>query len=450
MSESEVTVSEENPNLTIQDSLLNLASGLGTGKDNSMHNEWAHSGRNADHVTLSARYREDWLSQKFISIIPQDMTRDWREFKSDDAKDADAEFDVKSLFKEALTWARLYGTSFIILDVADGRNFDKPINWGKLKAGCLKSMHVVDRTRVVASSDVDQNPMSITFGMPTYYNFVGSKDLIHKDRLIRFEGTILPTYERLRNLWYSDSVLIPFMELFDDFHSTQRHVTQMMGEANVDVVSINGLSEILQNSKTTEAMVGRFQTWKQMKGVFGVSIMDQLETYEQKKLNLSGATDVMWKNLEVVAASVGIPATRFLCSSPTGLGSSGHSDVVNYAESLIEKQLSIFAPRLKVVDKLIEAHYGLPEGSMKYTFKCVFPESKGEAEDRMNVKATSLGILADSGIISRDSALQEAKDAGLISQAATVGADPNAQALNSSANGSTNKTTTKAKSSTGK
>lgn len=446
MSEPEIKVSKEVP---AQDSLINLVSGLGTSKDRSMNNTWEHSGRNADHVTLSARYREDWIAQKFINIVPQDMTRDWREFESEDAQDADDEFEIKGLFKEALTWARLYGTAFIVMDIDDGRNFNKPVAWNKINIGCIRSMHVVDRTRIVASSDVDQNPLSVTYGMPTYYNFVGSKDLIHKDRLIRFEGTVLPTYERLRNLWYSDSILIPFMELFDDFHTAQRDVTQMMGEANVDVVSIAGLSEILENSKATEALVTRFQTWKLLKSNFGVSIKDQLEEYEQKKLNLSGATDVLWKLLEVVAASVGIPATRFLCSSPSGLGSSGHSDVVNYAESLIEKQEAIFKPRLKIVDKLLAAHYGLDPKSMKYRFRCVFPESQGEKEDRLNTKATSLGILADSGIISRESALQEAKDADLVSDIATVGQDPNAVKMNSSANGVTNKTTTKAKSSTG-
>jgi phage-related protein (TIGR01555 family) len=239
------------------------------------------------------------------------------------------------------------------------------------------------------------------------------------------------------------------MELFDDFHSAQISVTQMLNESNVDVVSINGLSEILQNSKATEAMIGRFQSWKQIKSVFGVSILDQLETYEQKKLNLSGATDVLWKMLEVVAASVGIPATRFLCSSPSGLGASGHSDVVNYAESLIEKQGDIFVPRLKIIDKLLAAHYEMDYKQMEYKFKCIFPESQGEKADRLNTTATSLGILADSGIVSRESALQEAKDQGIVSKVATVGKDPNAEKMNSSANGSTNKTTTKAKSSTG-
>jgi phage-related protein (TIGR01555 family) len=223
----------------------------------------------------------------------------------------------------------------------------------------------------------------------------------------------------------------------------------MANEAVVDVVKVDGLSEILQNSKATAAMQQRFMDWKQIKSTFGVSILDSLEEYEQKKIQLNGITDLVWRKLELVAASVSIPATRFLSASPTGLGATGHSDVVNYAEMLQQKQKAIYDPRLKKIDFLVARHFGLDESVMEYDWACVFPESEGEKEDRLNVKATSLGILADSGIVSRESALQEAKDAGLVSESATVGQDPNAMQANSSANGTTNKTTTKAKSSTG-
>ena len=437
---------------SIIDGLENLAMGLGTSKDKGSHNTWNHSGRNYDHIALSARYREDWLTQKFISIIPQDMCRDWREFEEQDHEDADGYFEVKALFEEAYRYARLYGTSFIVMDIADGRSQDKPVNEAKLGEGCLRSMHVVDRTRIVAAAAVDQNPISVTYGMPDLYQVVGMNTHIHKSRLIRFEGTELPTFQRLHNLWYSDSVLIPLLDLFDSFHVVEKATTQMSLEASVDVVAINGLSELLQNSRTAAALQQRFLDWKNIKSSFGVSLIDSREEYEQKSMQLNGISDMLWKKLEVVAAAVSIPATRFLSASPQGLSNNGGADIINYAEHIGAKQRAVFDPRLKVVDNLIAKHFGLsqenkgkiPVSPFKYEWRCVFPESNEGKEARLNSRAVSLGILADSGIVSRESALQSAIDIGIVGKDASVGTDPNAQtgtSGNSSSNGVTNKTT---------
>ena len=431
-------MSERNPEVKISeqpivfaslfDGLQNLTTGLGVDKDKASHNKWVHSGRNYDHVTLSARYREDWLAQKVVQILPQDMTRKWREFDSDDAQDADAQMDIRGIFREAYKWARLYGTSFLIIDVADGMPLDKPLNWKRLKPGCIKNFNVVDRTRITVVGDIDQEPMSPTFGLPRTYQFVNSTVPIHRSRIIRFEGTELPIYERQRNLWYSDSILIPLLNIIDNFHTTSAAAAQMVQEANTDVVTVEGLANILQNTSGTNAMLQRFLDWKQIKSVFGVSILDSTEQYEQKKMQLSGVDDLLWSYLKVVAASVGIPATRFLSASPDGMNATGYSDLTNYIELLQGMQVAIFTPRLEVIDRLLAIHYGLPEDSFKYRFCDIFPESLEQQEARHGTSVEYLARLTESGILSRDSALQEAKNKGIIEDSAKVGTDPNKEA----------------------
>lgn len=423
--QSVTLISENKQPKSLYDGLSNLATGLGTAKDKAYHNQWVHGGRNYDHVTLSARYREDWISQKVCQVIPQDLTREWREFVSKSAKEADEDFEVDKLFREAYKWARLYGTSFIVLDIDDGRTTDKPVNWKRLKPNCLRSAYVVDRTRIVAMGVIDQTPMSATFGMPDHYQFVNSPTPIHKDRLIRFEGTELPIYERQRNLWYSDSVLIPLMDQIDNFHTTSSAAAQMVQEANTDVIQVEGLANILENDQGTAAMLQRFSDWKQIKSVFGVSILDATETFDQKKIQLSGVKDLIWEYLKMVSASVGIPATRFLSASPDGMNATGESDLVNYVETLQGLHKDIFTPRLKVMDKLLAAHYGLPEEDFEYSWKCIFPESAAQKEERMANMRESIAGLCDSGVLSRESGLKELKNYGAVSAEAEVGESPN-------------------------
>ena len=170
-------------------------------------------------------------------------------------------------------------------------------------------------------------------------------------------------------------------------------------------------------------MLTRFSDWKSIKSVFGLSILDSREEYTQKKIQLSGVKDLIWEYLRMVSASVGIPATRFLSASPDGLNATGESDLVNYIEMLQGEQKDIFVPRLKVIDLLLARHYGIEE--FTYEWDCIFPESASQREDRLNTTATRLAVLAEAGIVSRESALKEAQDTGLVSVDATVGQDPN-------------------------
>lgn len=422
-SKAEITIVSKA--VATQDGLSNLMTGLGGNKDKSSHNQWNHSGRNYDHVTLSARYRECWLSQKVCQIVPQDMTREWRKFEDNDAKEADEEFEVARLFREAYKWARLYGTSFIVLDIDDGRTTDKPVNWKNLRPGCLRSMHVVDRTRIVTLGEIDQRPMSVTFGMPDHYQFVNTTAPIHKERLIRFEGTELPIYERQRNLWYSDSVLIPLMDQMDNFHTTSSAAAQMVQEANTDVISIEGLSEILTSPEGTAAMIQRFSDWKSIKSVFGVSILDSNEEFNQKKIQLSGVKDLIWEYLKMVSASVSIPATRFLSASPDGMNATGESDLINYIETLQGLHKGVFVPRLGVVDHLMSAHYGMEVDKFKYEWNCIFPESAAQKAIRYKDYAEHISRLVETGVLSRESGLKQMQAYGCIAMDATVGENPN-------------------------
>lgn len=423
---SEVAVIAEAPikPMSLFDGMANFATGLGTSKDKTEGNIWEHSNRNSDHISLSARFREDWISQKVCKILPQDMTRSWRDFDSDDAMEADKEFQIARIFREAYKWARLYGTSFVIMDVADGRTTDKPVNWRKLGTGCIRSFNVVDRTRITVIGEIDQEPMSPTFGLPTHYQFVNSPTRIHKSRIIRFEGTELPIYERQRNLWYSDSVLIPLMKQIDNFHVTSTAAANMVQEANIDIISVDGLANMLENDLGTAAMLQRFSDWKSIKSVFGVSILDQAEEYNQKSIQLSGVKDLIWEYLKMVAAAVGIPATRFLSASPDGMNATGESDLINYIEMLQGLQSDIFEPRLTVVDALLSRHYNIPEEAFKYEWGCIFPESSAQKEDREKVEAEKLKTLTEAGIISLDSALDSAKRSGLVHADAKVGELP--------------------------
>jgi phage-related protein (TIGR01555 family) len=159
--------------------------------------------------------------------------------------------------------------------------------------------------------------------------------------------------------------------------------------------------------------------------VFGVSILDSTEEYDQKTMQLSGVKDLIWEYLKMVSASVSIPATRFLSASPDGMNATGESDLVNYIETLQGLHKDIFVPRLKIIDKLLAAHYGLEEDELVYEWGCIFPESAGQKAVREKDHGEHICRLVETGILDTESGLEEVKARGGISKDARTGINPN-------------------------
>ena len=379
------------------DGLENIVSGMGGDNDKSTYNRWTHSGSNLDWVQLAARYREDWVSQKVCNIIPQDMTRTWRHIDSEEGREADDELMIADKFREAYKWARVYGTAFIVLDIKGSGPLSKPLNMKRLKKGCIRSLQVIDRTRMHAMGTIDTEPMSPTYGLPTHYQFVNSASSIHHSRLLRFEATELPLYEFMRNQWYSDSTLIPLMEVTDNFHTAAKAAAQLCQEAVVDVVSIEGLQDILTSEEGEAQIMKRFRVMKQLKSLYNVLLLDTTEEYSTKTASLAGVKDLIWEYLRIIAAAVGIPATRFLSASPDGMNATGESDLNNYIDLLQGLQRAVFKPKLLTIDKLIQAHYGIEK--YNYKFNCIFPESLNQRAERIKKTIEPLQMLVDSYII---------------------------------------------------
>lgn len=400
----EETVQEQ----TLNDGLENLATGLGTGLDKNSHNVWTRSNHNADFEQLITRYREDWVAQKTCNIIPQDMTRKWRRIDTEAGVQADIDFRIRDMFREAYIWARVFGTSAIILDIRGAGSAETPLNLKRLRPGCIRSMQVVDRTRLMPTGSMVSDPFDPEYGMPEFYMLGGSTVRIHKSRVLRFEGTALTKYEIWRNQWYSDSVLIPLLSTIDNFHVAAQSASALTHEANADVVSVEGLQNLLTHPAGEAAVMRRFRLMKQMKSIHNIILLDSTEEFSTKTIALNGVKDLIWEYLRIIAAAVGIPATRFLSASPDGMNSTGESDLNNYIDLITGAQNSVFDPRLEVVDRLLQAHYGIPEYS--YEWNCVFPESALQKEDRRNKLADSLNKLVTGGILSPEGANRVLKE----------------------------------------
>jgi hypothetical protein len=394
----EVELSFADRELMFQDGLQNVMTGLGTSMDKTQYNSWQNTYKNLDHRQLTARFREDWVAQKICTILPQDMTREWRLIDSEEGIKADKKFRIRDLFREAYKWARVYGTSCILLDLKGTGDPSRPLNLKRLRPGCINSLQVVDRTRLLPMGEIIMDPLDPLYGNPTHYQLGGSTQKIHASRVLRFEGTELPKYEHWNNQWYSDSVLIPLFEVIDNFHTAAQSAAALTMEANADVVTVEGLQNLLTHPAGEAAMLKRFRLMKQMKSNHNIILLDQTEDYSTKTIALNGVKDLIWEYLRVIAAAVGVPATRFLSASPDGMNATGESDLSNYIDNVRGLQEAIFCPRLDVIDTVLQAHFGLQPWD--YKWNCIFPESALQKATRIKTLSEALKNLFDAQSLS--------------------------------------------------
>ena len=79
------------------------------------------------------------------------------------------------------------------------------------------------------------------------------------------------------------------------------------------------------------------------------------------------------------------------------MNATGESDLVNYIDLLTGLQTSVFDPRLDVVDKIVQAHFGIEE--YNYEWLDIFPESNVEKAKRAKDLAFAVDLLVNNGTI---------------------------------------------------
>ncbi len=386
--------------LFLGDGLENVVSGMGGENDKSTYNRWVRDiSKNHDYNALSTRFREDWVAQKVCKIIPQDTTRKWRNFKgNEEAQKADKQFRIAHLFRMGQQWANVYGTSFLLLDLKRSGKMSTPLDLKRLRPNCIRSLQIVDRTRLFGTGEIEQDPLNPNYGLPQYYMIGGSSQRIHASRLIRFEATELTRYDLWQNNWYSDSALVPLMDVIDNFHVAANAAATLCQEATVDVVTVEGLQNLLTNPAGEAAVMKRFRVMKTMKSINNVLLLDSTETYDTKTVALNGVKDLIWEYLRIIAAAVGIPATRFLSASPDGMNATGESDLNNYIDLLTGFQTNQYDPRLEIIDPILQAHFGLEE--WEYEWECIFPESALQKAERESKVVEDVCKLVENFVIS--------------------------------------------------
>lgn len=409
---------------SLKDGLENLVASLGTNQDKRNHSKFVNSKRlsaDGNEDELNALYRTDWLSGKVVDIVPNDMTREWRDFDGEIEPETvdllieeENRLDLVGAFNMAHKWGRLYGTALIVMSIDDGQTPDKPLDISRIKKGGLRHIKVVDRHRFSNAEVVPiSDPLDPNFGMPKEYRFNETSVVIHHSRVLRFDGVMLPFEEFRRNNYFSDSVLDRVYEAITNLNTVTHGAASMVYETNLDIVKIEGLMNYLSTAEGENLVRKRFTLASLMKSFNNTLLLDNKEDFNTKNNTFAGLPDLIDRYAQLLSAATDIPATRLLGSSASGLNATGEGDLKNYYDMIRSMQISIYKSPLDYFDKIMATSLGLPEDSdLSYSFNPLFQMTPKEQAELDLANAQRDQIYLTNDVVTEEIVAKELKQKG--------------------------------------
>jgi phage-related protein (TIGR01555 family) len=368
----------------MSDSLVNLVTGMGTGKDKSTATTFTFTQMMRDQA--EAAYRGDWVSRKIIDIPAFDATREWRTWQTDAAdlsaiEDLESKLDIQRKTKAVLQRAALYGGAALILGVDGGdKDTAKPLELEKLGKDCLKFVHVVNRYEITAG-ETEWDILSPWFGQPKNYTRqlqgAAGQVVLHPSRVIRFVGSEIPDLNQAQG--WGDSKLQIVADAVIAMGTVMQSITALINEAKVDVVSIPELSERISSTEYEERLKTRFALAALMKSIYSTLLIDKEEKWERITQVFTGMPEVLQQFMLLVCGAADIPATRFLGQSPMGLNATGDSDTRNYYDRVSTEQRVEVQPLLEPLDTLLQiSAFGKAPDGMFYNWNPLWQMTEAE------------------------------------------------------------------------
>ncbi len=378
-----------------------------------------------NYALLNSLYRDNWVVQNVVGIIPDDMTKKWFTLKGPLAPKALEEFEravqrlrLKKRINTGLRWGRLYGGAAGILMIRGQEDIlDRPLDLESIMPGAFMGLHILDRwngltpdmTLVEDSTDLD-------FGLPEFYTINAPGEhlglRVHHSRVVRFLGRELPYLEQIAELYWGESEIESLYRDVVKHDNVANNMAALTFRANIDTMTIPNLDQLF--SVTAAAQQKRFwdtmQAQSVMQSNFGMRLIDKDSAVTNTQYTFTGLNEVYEAMCLDLSGASRIPVTKLFGRSPAGLNATGESDLINYydyIDSLRESQLRPVLDRLLPV--LYMSVWGAVPEEVTISFPSLWTPMAKDLADIALKKAQAVRDLFQAGLLGADTAQKELK-----------------------------------------
>ena len=409
--------------VSVQDAFSNPLFRLGYGSQSPLEaTEYPLTRMTDNYALLNSLYRDNWVVQNVVGIIPDDMTKKWfapaGAVGPEHLKELERVQRVTALrerVNEGLRWGRLYGgaAGLIMIRGQEGM-LGQPLELESIYPGTFQGLYILDRWQGVVPG------MELVFEggepVPAYYSITDARGntvaKVHHSRLVRFTGRDLPFLERVAELYWGESEVEALYNDVVKHDNVAANMAALTFRANVDTMEVQNLDQLF--SVTSGEQQRRFwnvmQAQSVMKSNFGMQLVNRGDQIKNTQYTFTGLQEVYDSMCLDLSGASRIPVTKLFGRSPAGMNATGESDLRNYYDYVDTLREAKLRPILeKLLPVLAMTAWGAVPDGLDITFPPLWTPTAAEVAEIALKKAQAIRDTFQAGLFRADTAQRELK-----------------------------------------
>lgn len=378
-----------------------------------------------NYARLNSLYRDNWVVQNVVGIIPDDMTKKGFRLTGPISPENTAEFErvlrltaLQEKINEGLRWGRLYGgAAGLIMIRGQEHMLNRPLDLESIMPGAFAGLYILDRwCGITPDMGLVDDLSDPDFGLPEYYNINGSESRIvarvHHSRIIRFTGRDLPYLERIAELYWGESEIEALYNDVVKHDNVSANMAALTFRANIDTMEVQNLDQLF--SVSSGDMQRRFWHTMQAQSVtrsnFGVQLVNKGDQMTNSQYSFTGLQEVYDSMCLDLAGASRIPVTKLFGRSPAGMNATGESDLQNYYDYIDSLRESKLKPILyKLLPVLAMSAWGMVPDNLDIAFAPLWTPTAKEVAEIAKAKTETIVAGFQAGLLGQDTAQKELK-----------------------------------------
>lgn len=377
-----------------------------------------------NRVALSYIYKNNGVIQAMIDQPVDDAFRKGLIIKTKDESFSDEDiaeiqFDLKvqsvtRTYSQGEKWARLFGGSGIIIDVA-GQEPNQPLDISELKKGQQVAFYPADLWELNITSDGslgERKPYFDFNGEPAPYIFYGKR--IHKSRIIRLIGKEAPSQLRAILRGWGMSMVESMIDPLANFYELNNLTSNFIEQGKIDVFKILGLNDALSMEGGEEAILNKMAITNASKSINNGMAIDKEDDFQQKQISMSGVPELREQNRIELGASTRMPLTKTygINSAAFNTGEDGMENYNGMVESTIRTPSEF--KWIRILQIMFQVRFGRYPQDIDVSFYPLRTLTSKEEAELKNMEADRLIRYYDRGLIGREEVLRQTNAANLL------------------------------------
>ena len=360
-----------------------------------------------------AKLSQDGVIKRGVEMRADEMTRRWIELQYREGEEGADErindivadmtaLHVDRVVREAVQMCGYYGGCLVYIDVGDISLDEMKLPLGgdgdTFRRDSIRGLKIIEPFNIAAGRYSCYSPLDKDYFVPQTWLINGRE--VHASRFLYFAENKPPTLLLPAYNFFGIPLAQTVLDSVMGFTQTSKAAARMMTKYSCTVFKTD-MNDVLSGGMGVN-LRRRIEYFAKNRDNDGIMTIDfNGEEIQSADHSLSGVTDIVRQQMEIVAAMFGEPAVKLWGISPNGFNATGDSDMKNHYDSMHATQERIMRDPLEYLLKILQLNrYGEFDENLTFEFVPLSDEDSKLKAEIQSLNVNAMGALFDRGIIS--------------------------------------------------